>query len=180
VPLVPSRPVFVVRAQAVAVAAGAGGVSSFPLDAPSDSMAALAPRGGAYPGDAVAEPNLGVADDDFMLPAAEPAYLSPEPEGFAPESADPVAGEPRPQMPGRRAGHAGARKGSAGRRVFQLFVLVALAAGGVAGGQYAMMKGLVGPLQVHPALEPLSPLLLGGLVGVLLAWPVIRWTSPRR
>jgi len=165
VPLVASEPVFVVRARAeavaVRVAAGApAAVSRAPVGRAPAPVRAQAP-------DPPEEQSLSLAPSAVEFawpPAAEPA----------PKAGRAAAAPSRPAQRGR------GRSGSVLRRLAQLGVVVLLAGGGVVAGHYAMMKGVVGPLQVHAALDPLDPLLVGGLVGMLISWPLIRWMAPRR
>jgi hypothetical protein len=189
---VASRPVFVVRAQAFAVAAASGGGGSHPYapQARTAPAAARAPREETgvrrFPAPVPAAPALDEAEPDLAFPVPAPRESPPA----GPQSASHRPPFAEPVIPikvgretgtsGRRARHARPRAGSAARRLPQLVVALLLAGAGVAAGHYAMMRGVVAPLAVHPAVEPLDPRLVGGLIGVILAWPAIRWISPRR
>lgn len=182
VPLVASRPVFFVRARAEAMALGVSARGAA-MAAP-ESFSRPAEPGAPPPAQplrlvkvpATAHAPIN-APDPFeagslsLAPAADAGW----------SSADDVAERaPRAAPPAPRRSRRAARSGSPLRRVAQLVVLLLLTGGGVAAGHYAMMKGVVGPLRVHPAVDPLDPLLVGGLVGMLISWPLIRWMAPRR
>jgi hypothetical protein len=72
------------------------------------------------------------------------------------------------------------RKGrGAVRRIFELLAIVILTAAGAAAGEYATMVGWLGPVRIHAAVEPVRLGIIGGLLGVLIAWAGIRWTAPK-
>lgn len=66
------------------------------------------------------------------------------------------------------------------RRLLPVFLAVFLTGLGAAAGHYATMYGLLEPLRVHPTVEPVSLTVVGGLLGVFLAWAGVRWTSRTR
>ena len=174
VPLVASRPVFFVRARAEAMALGVS----------ARSAAVAVPGAFSRPADAGAPPPAQPLRL-VKVPASAPAAMNaPDPFeagslSLAP-AADAAERAPRAAPAAPRRSRREARSASPLRRVAQLVVLLLLTGGGVAAGHYAMMKGVVGPLRVHPAVDPLDPLLVGGLVGMLISWPLIRWMAPRR
>jgi len=181
VPLVASRPTYVVRAQAVAVAVTAGGGGTHvAVGEPRSRAVHDAPRHepvAAFPARVSSSPAV---TDRGAKPAVPEVLrtvpLAPSGVGLARRPAR-AASTPADLEPRIAIEH---RSRSGGRRLLQLFVTVLLGGVGAAGGHYAMMKGWIPPLQVHPAVLPVDPRLLGGLLGVLLAWPLIRWMSPRR
>lgn len=67
-----------------------------------------------------------------------------------------------------------------GRRLIPLLLAVFLTGLGATAGYYATMYGLLEPLRVHPTVEPVSLTVVGGLLGVFLAWAGVRWTSRTR
>lgn len=196
VPLVAARQAYVVRAQVVAVPAGV------PVGVPVGVAVGAAVGGGMdEPGldsgfaptafDAVAAADVPVtlpSDLAFNQPV-EPASLQVQADaspgqpmdGFQLESAP--APEAQPESAPRRAAATekpDARKSSgAGRRVAQLLVTLVLAAAGAAAGEYATMSGWLGPVTVHSSVEPVRLGIIGGLLGVLIAWVGIRWTTPK-
>ena len=176
VPLVASRPEFVVRARTEAVALRASAWGAAVATAPLPRAAEPAPVSAAQP--------MRVAKGPAPAP---PVPFEAEPLSLAPAAADldwSSVGErgraDRAAAPARSSRHAGARPPSRLRRTAQLAVVVIFTGAGVAAGHYAMMRGVIGPLRVHPNVDPLDPLLVGGLVGMLIAWPLIRWMAPRR
>jgi hypothetical protein len=72
-----------------------------------------------------------------------------------------------------------AKRSGAARRVLQLLAVLVLAAAGAAAGEYATMVGWLGPVTVHSSVEPVRLGIIGGLLGVLIAWVGIRWTTPK-
>jgi len=187
VPLVAMRQAYVVRAQVVAVAAGVpvGAVSGGGMHAhgPASGLGTLGLEGGtaadgsaaAYrvmPAEPVQVPTVPLQQD---VPPTQPADTL-ELESASPAESEPAAGA-RPDASSDRP-KAGKGRG-VGRRVLQLLAIVVLAAAGVAAGEYATMVGWLGPVSVHSTVEPVRLGIIGGLLGVLVAWAGIRWTTPK-
>jgi hypothetical protein len=190
VPLVALRHSFVLRAQVAAVTArvpvGAGmaigmddpGLASSlystaldgdgAVDSGAMTYRVLAPEQEAGPASAPPSSPPQVEDsklEPHISPAVEPspvAELSPAVE------AEESRADSRP-APRRR-----------GRRLLPLLLAVFLTGLGAAAGHYATMYGLIEPLRVHPTVEPVSLTVVGGLLGVFLAWAGVRWTSRTR
>ena len=172
----PSRPTYVVRAQTTVVAAGVRGSATSvavhePPSAPAPSARPAAP--------AVARGAAKAAPAEPVLPLSMAALgLERRPGRSAHAREGP--GEHKPDGASRRKPASHARSSSPLRRALQLLATVVIGAGGVAAAHYAMMNGWIAPFSVHPAVQPVDPRLAGGLLGVMLAWLVVRWTSPRR
>lgn len=204
VPLIAARPTYVLQAKVTAVPSGVpvGAGPSIGMDDPalasSLQSTALDPDGvgagtiayGVMGPDSQPDPGFGespsaMPEVDFdalpmadrpvepLRPAADPPVLATAPEAPAARVA---ASKPSPaaESPVVKQGP------GAMRRVGQLLAVIALGAAGAGGGYYATMQGFVEPLRVHPAVDPIHPAILGGLVGVLLAWAVVRWTGRGR
>ena len=182
VPLVAARQAYVVRAQVVAVPAGvpvgvaagrgmdhSGLASSLATgDGPASSFGVMAsepasaPAQSDSPFDQPAElPAVPLQQD---VPQARPA------DGFELESASPEDAQPA---------SAGPKGRGVVRRVLQLLAVVILVAAGAAAGEYATMVGWLGPVSIHSTVEPVRLGIIGGLLGVLVAWAGIRWTTPK-
>jgi hypothetical protein len=185
VPLVATTAGYVIRAQAVAVPVGvptgvAAGVGA-DLPGPASGMGSLAF------GAPVAEPAPAPSDFDFGQPveaptaSAEPVSLEAPSQDALDLGAVPVAEtavQPS-EAPKRAKKPKKARRVGTGRRIVHLLVLLVLTAAGAAAGEYATMVGWLGPLAVHPAVEPVRLGIIGGLLGLLVAWAGIRWTTPK-
>jgi len=195
------RQAYVVRAQVVAVAAGVpvGAASGGGMHAhgPASGLGTLGLEGGtAADGSAAAYRVMPAEPAPVTGPSGspfdEPVQLQTVPlqqdvpptqpaDAFELESASPAESEPaaaaRPDASSDRP-KAGKGRG-VGRRVLQLLAIVVLAAAGVAAGEYATMVGWLGPVSVHSTVEPVRLGIIGGLLGVLVAWAGIRWTTPK-
>ena len=192
VPLVAARQAYVVRAQVVAVAAGvpvgvpvgvaAGGgmeepglVSGFTTTAFDGVAAADVPV--TFPSDQGFDQPVELDS----LPVQAVASQGRPMGGFQVESASPLDAQPeaapRPAAPTEKPD--AAKRSGAGRRVLQLLAILVLAAAGAAAGEYATMVGWLGPVTVHSSVEPVRLGIIGGLLGVLIAWVGIRWTTPK-
>ncbi len=204
VPLIPARPTYVLQAEVTAVPRGvpvgagftigmddpaqASSLQSTALDAEGVGASTIAygmmpPE--AQPGSDLGESPSAAPDIDVdALPLADRPAEPARPVGDQPVLAT-VAEAPaaRVAAPKRsRAPRAPRVKQGPGvvRRIVQLLVLIALVAAGAGGGYYAGVQGFVEPLRVHPMVDPIHPAALGGLVGVLLAWVIVRWTGRGR
>jgi hypothetical protein len=201
VPLVGVSRAYVLRAQVAAVPAGVavgvaagigmddpGSASSLQnttfdhdtaADAPAMAYRVMAP-----------EPALAPSGAPFDHPVEVPGEPTPLQEEPVPslESIDGLALGGGPSVQTQSSGDAGTvalademtvpSKGrGAGRRVLELLAIVVLAAAGVAVGEYATMEGWLGPVEVHSTVEPVRLGIIGGLLGVLIAWAAIRWTT---
>ena len=175
VPLVPSRPTYVVRVEVAGLAAvPRGSAASVAVQEPPPGRAPAARAGVAAAPGRAARP----APTETVLPLTQAALgLARRPARAAPALEEP-ADRDEPEAASRRK-PARARPRSLLRRALQLLGTVVLGAGGVAAGHYAMMNGWIASFSVHPAVQPVDPRLAGGLLGVMLAWLVVRWTSPR-
>ena len=190
VPLVAARRAYVLRAQVTAVparvAAGSG------LDAPG---LASDLKNTAFEGKKAADrpplayrvtaPEPALATEPDTSPYDHSVEVSASPEmhpvdGLALEAQAPVETEAPAGQRGVAADDkkVAAPKGrGAGRGVLELLVIVILAAAGAAAGEYATMVGWLGPVWVHSAVQPVRLGIIGGLLGVLIAWAGIRWTT---
>lgn len=201
VPLVAMRQAYVVRVQGVAVPAGvpvgvavgvgmdapgpASGLGSLGLDGgsatdrPGASHRVMAPEAAPatgpsdFPFDPPVElPSLPLQQD---VPQARPA------DGFELEGASQA--DAQPEVAARPTSSSGRPKAAKGRgvvrRALQLLAILVLAAAGAAAGEYATMVGWLGPVTVHSSVEPVRLGIIGGLLGVLIAWAGIRWTTPK-
>jgi hypothetical protein len=196
VPLVAERRSYVLRAQVAAVPAGVpvpvpvgAGIG---MDGPA--LAPTSPSTGGAGGAGVQESAtpygpVGSDPDPSASPFDQPVEISDSPFD-APLAVDvdrPIKGstsvadeavaasKPKRAQAAKGAG----KRGGAGRRVVELLVIVVLAAAGAAAAEYATMQGWLYPLRVHAAVEPVRPGIVGGLLGVLVAWIGVRWAARR-
>jgi hypothetical protein len=174
VPLVAARQAYVLRAQVTAVPARVpvGVAAGIAMDAPglASSLQTTAFDGENAAGAPAPVPSPEPDGSPFDHPVA----------GLALEGSPPVK-TTSPADPGGAATtdrQAAAPKGrGAGRRVLELLAIVILVAAGAAAGEYATMVGWLGPVSVHSTVEPVRLGIIGGLLGVLIAWAGIRWTT---
>jgi len=185
VPLVAARQAYVLRAQVTAVPARVpvGVAAGIGMDGPGPASSLQTT---AFDGENAA----GAPAAAYRVMAPEPAPVpSSEPDGspfnhpvagLALEASPPV----KTKSPADQRGAAAtdqktaAPKGrGAGRRVLELLAIVILASAGAAAGEYATMVGWLGPVSVHSTVEPVRLGIIGGLLGVLIAWAGIRWTT---
>jgi hypothetical protein len=113
--------------------------------------------------------------------AADPHFDQPVESDSLPVQADVSLAQPtvEPRREASTQRPAKAKGAGAVRRTLQLLSVLVLAAAGVAAGEYATMVGWLGPIAVHSAVEPVRLGIIGGLLGVLIAWVGIRWTTPK-
>jgi len=143
----------------------------------------------AFDGVAAADVPVTFPSDQGFDQAVEPDSLPVQSiasqgqpmDGFQVESASPL--DAQSQAAPRRAAPTeepdAVKRSGAGRRVLQLLAILVLAAAGAAAGEYATMVGWLGPVMVHSSVEPVRLGIIGGLLGVLIAWVGIRWTTPK-
>jgi hypothetical protein len=180
VPLVAERQAYVVRAQVVAVAAGVpvgvpvGVAAGVGMEEPGRVSGFTTT---AFDGVAAADVPVTVPSDQRFeqpveldsLPVQSVASQGRPIDGFQVEKdASPLDAQPE-----------AAKRSGAARRVLQLLAVLVLAAAGAAAGEYATMVGWLGPVTVHSSVEPVRLGIIGGLLGVLIAWVGIRWTTPK-
>ncbi|HXV75765.1 MAG TPA: zinc-ribbon domain-containing protein [Candidatus Polarisedimenticolaceae bacterium] len=192
VPLVEAPARVVVRARVAPVAqpqprAAAAAIGT--RSATATATAALASPDLFSPTDGLGE--FGVLASDFPVHQPEPTVVGPA----DPRSSDALAVvptlAPRPRA-GDNAFATGARRvpapapvrarrrsASAGA-VVQLLALVSFAAGLGAAGHFAEVYAWLPPIEIHPMVDPVRPVMVGGLIGVLLGWIVVRWISRSR
>ena len=98
-----------------------------------------------------------------------------------PQAAEIASGEFRPsvapKLGGKRRTEAVRGSGPGRRRVPQILASTLLGVLGAAAGYYGTRYGWVEPLQIHPLVEPIKPVFLGGLLGLLIGWVGLRWTA---
>jgi hypothetical protein len=187
VPLVEARPAFVVRAavEPVAVGAAVGSGSS----ARSASAMAVAPAVSV----AAAPPEPTPVDDAFRSPGVSVEDLPVVPgastggEGItsvesgteAPASGEGTAWKEDVDdgSVDNETGATPTRKSHVGLQLLSVLILTSAFA---AAGHFAEVYGWVWPIEVHPAVDPVRPALVGGLLGALVGWVLVRWTSPKR
>jgi len=201
VPLVAAHRGYVLRAQVAAVPAGVpvGVAAGIGMDAPGLASSLQNKAFGiesAADAPAVAyrvmppEPAFEPSDTPFDHPVEMPGEPTPVQEQAVPalESIDGLALGGSSSVQRQSSGNEGkAARGDemsapskgrgAGRRVLELLAILVLAAAGAAAGEYATMEGWLGPVRVHSAVEPVRLGIIGGLLGVLIAWAAIRWTT---
>jgi len=201
VPLVAMRQSYVVRAQVVAVPAGVpvGVAVGAGMDAPgpASGLGSMGLDGGAVADGPAAsyrvvapepEPVMGTSDSPFdqpvemsALPLQQGAPQVQPTDGLGLEIASPAEAQPEAaeSVASSSEGPKVAKRSGMGRRVLQLLAILVLAAAGAAAGEYATMVGWLGPVTVHSSVEPVRLGIIGGLLGVLIAWAGIRWTTPK-
>ena len=190
VPLMAVRRAYVVRAQVAAVPARVpvGVAAGIGMDAPGlasslqntafDNESAANEPAAAY---RVMTPEPEPSDAPFAHPVEVPVVpvqsMDSLPLGGGPSAQrqTPVHAREKVAAAGEKA--VPSRRRSAGRRVLELLAIVILAAAGAAAGEYATMVGWLGPVRVHSAVEPVRLGIIGGLLGILIAWAGIRWTT---
>jgi hypothetical protein len=190
VPLVAVQRSFVLRAQVanvnarVPVGAGMAIGMDDPGLAPSLHHTALDADGGTDSGAMTyrvlaPEQDAGTASaPPSSLPQVE--HSNPEPDiSSNVESATAAELSPAVDAKKSRANSRSAPRRQ-GRRLIPLLLAVFLTGLGAAAGYYATIYGLLEPLRVHPTVEPVSMTVVGGLLGVFLAWAGVRWTSRTR
>jgi hypothetical protein len=194
VPLVAARRQFVVRAQVAPVPASV----AVPVVVATAAVASPVPSVSPPEGAGFADAGLG----EFGVMAADLAVADPEPLVVGPESplssdalaavpetlsiaqpfqADLAAGLPdEPAEAGPSAVSARSRSGVKSNGFVQLFVVLLSTGGFAAAGHFAQVYGWLTAIEVHPMVEPIPPVMTGALVGVLLGWIMVRWTSRER
>jgi hypothetical protein len=197
VPLVAARRQFVVRAQvtpvqasvAVPVVVATGATAAVASPVPSVSP----PEGAGFADAGLGE--FGVMAADLAVADPEPLVVGPEsplssdalaavPETLStaqPFQTDLAAGLPdEPADAEPSAVRARSSSGEKSNRFVQLFVVLLSTGGFAAAGHFAQVYGWLTAIEVHPMVEPIPPVMTGALVGVLLGWIMVRWTSRKR